>query len=281
MKITLITDSTCDIAPELLKEKGILFAPLKVLFKDQEFIDKIDLTNEAFYKMMKEAKELPTTSQVNPGEFYELFSNELAKGNDVIGIFLSSELSGTYNSAVVAKEMLGSERIHLVDSRTVSFALGLIVILLQEAIDSGADVKQVLDLARNLTSRSQLYGMLDTLENLKKGGRLSSGTAMIGKMLNLKPIIEVKEGIVNMAEKARGSRKGLSWMVEQVRAQYPDGKIPEIAIAHSNNLDKLQDIKQLILENFEVAKIYEIEIGTVVGTHAGEGAVGITYFKQA
>ena len=210
MKIKLITDSTCDIAPQILASKGIQFVPLKVLFKDKEYVDKIDLTNPEFYEMMRNSKELPTTSQVNPGEFHDVFESALKEGAEVIGIFLSSELSGTYNSAVIAKEMLGSDKIHLIDSRSVSFALGLMVLKMQQKIDDGADVSEVIQLATEMCASSQLYGMLDTLENLKKGGRLSSGTAMIGKMLNLKPIIEVKEGRVNVAEKARGSKKGLA-----------------------------------------------------------------------
>lgn len=279
MKITLITDSTCDLKPEFLANEGIPFAPLKVLFGEKEFVDKIDLTNAEFYEKMRSSKELPTTSQVNPGEFYELFSKELEAGNQVIGVFLSSELSGTYNSAVVAKEMLGNDNIFLIDSRTVSFALGLLVIRLKSKIDSGATAEEVIDYSKKLVGSSQLYGMLDTLENLKKGGRLSSGTAMIGKMLNLKPIIEVKEGVVNVAEKARGSRKGLTWMIEQLAKAYPNGKIDEMAVAHANSPEKVSDLKQLLLERFEIGTIHEIEIGSVVGTHAGEGAVGITYYK--
>ncbi len=280
MKITLITDSTCDLNPAYLKEQNIPFAPLKVLFKEREYIDKIDLTNPEFYALMRDSKELPTTSQVNPGEFFDLFTKEIEAGNQVLGIFLSSDLSGTYNSAVIAKEMVGSDNIHLIDSRTVSFALGFIIVRIKALIDSGADMASIKAYAKDMIEHNQLYGMLDTLENLKKGGRLSSGTAMIGKVLNLKPIIEVKDGLVNVAEKARGSRKGLSWMIDQLSANYPEGKIDEVAIAHANNLEKLKEIKQLLLEKFEITKIHEIEIGSVVGTHAGEGAVGLTFFKK-
>lgn len=280
MKIKLITDSTCDIAPQVLASKGIQFVPLKVLFKDKEYVDKIDLTNPEFYEMMRSSKELPTTSQVNPGEFYDVFESALKEGSEVVGLFLSSELSGTFNSAVIAKEMLGSDKIHLIDSRSVSFALGLMVLKTQQKIDDGASVSEVIQFASEMCANSQLYGMLDTLENLKKGGRLSSGTAMIGKMLNLKPIIEVKEGRVNVAEKARGSRKGLAWMIDQLAASYPDGQIDELAIAHANDLENLKDIKALLLEKFNIGTIHEIEIGSVVGTHTGQGAVGVTYFKK-
>lgn len=172
MKIKLITDSTCDLNPVLLAELDIQFAPLKVLFNDKEYVDKIDLTNPEFYSLMKQSKELPTTSQVNPGEFYDLFSQALQEGNKVIGLFLSSELSGTYNSAVIAKEMVGSEDIYLIDSRTTSFALGMMVHKLKQKIDSGANIEELLVFAQDMIDHNQLYGMLDTLDNLKKGGRL-------------------------------------------------------------------------------------------------------------
>ena len=279
MKITLITDSTCDLDPKFLESEGIQFAPLKVLFGEKEYVDKLDLTNPEFYELMRNSKELPTTSQVNPGEFYDLFSKAIEAGNQVVGIFLSSELSGTYNSAVVAKEMLGSEQIHLIDSRTVSFALGLMVSRIQKMIDAGVGLTDILKEADEMIEKSQLYGMLDTLENLKKGGRLSSGTAMIGKMLNLKPIIEVNEGLVNVAEKARGSKKGMAWMIDQLEKSYPEGEIKILGVAHANNKEKAAELKTLLLQRFKIDEIMDIEIGSVVGTHAGEGAVGITYFK--
>lgn len=279
MKITLITDSTCDLHPKFLEEQGIKFAPLKVLFGEKEYVDKVDLTNPEFYGIMRSSKDLPTTSQVNPGEFYELFSKEIEAGNIVLGIFLSSELSGTFNSAVVAKEMLENEHIHLIDSRTVSFALGLMVIEIKKMIDDGASIDQILEKSKAMIERSQLYGMLDTLENLKKGGRLSAGKAVIGNMLNLKPIIEVKEGIVNVAEKARGSKKGLAWMLEQLETAHPEKKIDEMAVAHANSPEKAAELIQLLKERFDIGSVHEIEIGSVVGTHAGEGAVGIAFFR--
>jgi DegV family protein with EDD domain len=137
----------------------------------------------------------------------------------------------------------------------------------------------ILKEADEMIEKSQLYGMLDTLENLKKGGRLSSGTAMIGKMLNLKPIIEVNEGLVNVAEKARGSKKGMAWMIDQLEKSYPEGEIKILGVAHANNKEKAAELKTLLLQRFKIDEIMDIEIGSVVGTHAGEGAVGITYFK--
>lgn len=280
MKITLITDSTCDIAPEELSAKGIKFAPLKVLFPDGEYVDKIDLTNAEFYGKMKASETLPSTSQVNPNEFHELFEAELKVGNHVVGLFLSSELSGTYQSAVIAKEMTSSENITLIDARTTSFGLGLLLNTLIGFVEQGLSVEEIVEAMNEKIAKTQLYGMLDTLENLKKGGRLSSSSAMIGKMLNLKPIIETKEGLVNMAAKVRGSKKGMNWMLNQLLEDYPEGKVDAIGIAHANNIEKLEEFRHLILKSIKVGTIYESEIGSVVGTHTGEGAVGLVYFKK-
>lgn len=279
MNITLITDSTCDISPEILKAKGVRFAPLKVLFQDGEYVDKYDLTNPEFYEKMKNSEVLPTTSQVNPNEFHELFVEELQKGNKIIGVFLSAELSGTYQSASIAKDMIGSDEIYLIDSKTTSFGLGLIVNKLLEYLHQDLEINEIIERISEKINNTQLYGMLDTLENLKKGGRLSSGSAIIGKMLNLKPIIETKDGLVGVASKARGSKKGLAWMLEQLESAYPDKHVQELGIAHANAPEKLKEFKEMILSRFTVDQIYESEIGSVVGTHTGEGAVGLVYFK--
>lgn len=279
MKITLVTDSTCDLSPEYLKDRNILFSPLKVLFEDGEYVDKIDLTNKEFYEKMNDASSLPTTSQVNPNEFHEIFEAEINKGNKVIGIFISSELSGTYNSAKIAKDMIQSEDIYLIDSRTASFGLGLLVNKVKDMIEEGLEISKILQTTQTLIDKQQLYGMLNTLDNLVKGGRLSQGSAIIGKMLNLKPIIQVEEGKVTLATKARGTKKGMQWMLGQLKEAYPQGDIDEISIAHANNMDKLKEFKELLLESFSVKKIHEVEIGSVVGAHVGENAVGLVYFR--
>lgn len=279
MNITLVTDSTCDLSPKDLEAKGIKMASLKVLFGENEFIDKVSLTNAEFYEKMKASPKLPTTSQVNPNEFVEIFEKELAKGNEVIGLFLSSELSGTYNAATIAKLMLESDKIHLIDSRTTSFGLGLLVHKAKAFIDEGKDCASVVEAMKSYIEKSQLYGMLDSLENLKKGGRLSGGAALIGNMLGLKPIIEVKEGIVNVANKARGTKKGMSWMLEKLSEHYPEGEIDELGLAYANDKEKLEQFKALVLSQFKVKTLYEIEIGSVVGTHTGEGAVGVAFYK--
>ena len=281
MKISLITDSTCDLSPEVLAKSGVEFAPLKVLFGETEYVDKVTISNSEFYEKMKVAKTLPTTSQVNPGEFHALFEEALKTSDYVLCLVVSSKLSGTYNSAVIAKEMIeDNEKIFIIDSATTSYALGLMVLMVQEKINSGADIVEVIQYANRLTEKSQIYCMLDTLENLKKGGRLSSGSALIGKMLNLKVIIEAKEGLVKVCEKARGEKKGYDWMMTQLSDSYPDGKIDILAIGHANSQKKLEEMKAQLNTKFKIDKIIEVEIGSVVGAHSAEGAVGVAYFKK-
>ncbi len=293
MAITLITDSTCDLSPQYLKERNIPFGSLKILFEETEYTDKVNITNAEFYAKMKQSKVLPSTSQVNPGEFETLFSQELAKGNQVLGIFISSDLSGTFNSAVMAKEVLtpskngeqkvdskGLPAITLVDSRTTSFGLGMLVKRAQDAIDAGETLEAIVAKLNLWIGKQQLYGMLDSLENLKKGGRLSAGSAMIGTLLSVKPIIEVKNGKVDVASKARGSKKGMAWMIEQLLAEYPDGQVGEIAIAYANDPEKAEEFKALLLSSVTPTAILDVEIGSVVGTHTGAGAVGLVYFKK-
>lgn len=281
MKIQLITDSTCDLSPEVLSSIGVEFAPLKVLFGDTEYIDKTGITNNEFYEKMRTSPALPTTSQVNPGEFHELFEKALIQHEYVVCMVVSSKLSGTYNSAVIAKEMLEEpERVFLIDTATTSYALGLMIQLVQEKIKSGADIVEVVKYANKLSEKSQIYCMLDTLENLKRGGRLSTGSALIGKMLNLKVIIEAKDGLVKVCEKARGDKKGYEWMIQQLSESFPDGHVDFLAIGHSHSQKKLEEIQSILKSRFVIDQITVIEIGSVVGVHAGEGAVGFAYFKN-
>lgn len=281
--IRLITDSTCDLTPETLSERGILSVPLTVLFGAEAYRDKIDLSTEGFYEKMRAERALPTTSQVNPGAFYEQFERCVDAGETVICVCLSSELSGTYASAVIAKDMLGDagQAVHLVDSRIVAFGLGLMVLKLQDAIDRGDALESILERAAHFSRDIRILGLLDTLENLKKGGRLSGGAAALGRFLGVKPIISVENGRVGMTDKVRGRKRGFRWMLERLKQQYPDGIIDEMAIAYAYDREAMLQLKMHLNDAFVIETLHEIEIGSVVGTHTGEGAVGIAFLEKA
>lgn len=278
MAIKIVTDSTCDLPQHLIKELGINIVPLKVLFGEEVYRDGIDLTNDEFYAKMAKHKELPTTAQVNPGEFIEEFTTHLDNGDEIIGIFISSKLSGTFGSAVMAKDQLGKGSIHLIDSLSASFGLGLLVIEGARMIRQGKSAGEIaarLDIAKE---NMPFYGIIDNLENLKKGGRLSSTGAFAGNLLGIKPIISLKDGSVVLPGKARGLKKAFAWVLEDAKSKADlNGKL--LCIAHASAPAELQEFKQLILKEFEPEEIVEFQIGSVIGTHTGAGCIGLSFLS--
>lgn len=278
MAIKIVTDSTCDLPQHLIKELGINIVPLKVLFGEEVYRDGIDLTNDEFYAKMAKHKELPTTAQVNPGEFIEEFTKHLDNGDEIIGIFISSKLSGTFSSAVMAKDQLGKGSIHLIDSLSASFGLGLLVIEGARMIRQGKSAGEIaarLDIAKE---NMPFYGIIDNLENLKKGGRLSSTGAFAGNLLGIKPIISLKDGSVVLTGKARGLKKAFALVLEDAKSKADlNGKL--LCIAHASAPAELQEFKQLILKEFEPEEIVEFQIGSVIGTHTGAGCIGLSFLS--
>lgn len=276
MAIRIVTDSTSDLPENLLAELGISFVPLKVLFGEDVFRDRIDLTHAEFYNKMSRHKQLPTTAQVNPGEFIEEFKKHLANGDEIIGIFISSKLSGTYSSAVMAKDSLKTEQIHLIDSKSASFGLGLMVIEAARMAQQGKSAPEIAAKIEGLVDQVPFYGIIDNLENLKKGGRLSSTGAFAGNLLGIKPIISLKDGGVIMAGKARGLKKAFAWVLEDIKNKEIDLNNKIIGIAHAAAPDDLADFKQIILAEYKPREIIEFEIGAVIGTHTGAGCIGLS-----
>lgn len=276
MAIKIVTDSTCDLPKQLIEELGINIVPLKVLFGEETYRDGMDLTNQEFYAKMSRHKELPTTAQVNPGEFLEEFNKHIGNGDEIIGIFISAKLSGTYSSAVMAKEQIGKGSISLVDSKSASFGLGLLVIEAARMVNQGKTAEEIVLWLEEAKERMPFYGIIDNLENLKKGGRLSSTGAFAGTLLGIKPIISLKDGVVVLPGKARGLKKAFAWVLEDAKSKGDlNGKL--ICIAHAAAPAELAEFKQLILKEFKPKEIIEFEIGSVIGTHTGAGCIGMSF----
>ena len=281
--IQIITDSTSDLILEQALAWNVKVMPITVHFGEAGYLDRASITAEEFYEKLAACGDaLPTTSQINPAEFSEAFESALDQGNDVIGIFISSELSGTYQSAVIAKELLDSDRIYLVDSRTTTFALGLLVRQAVKLRDEGLNAAQIAERLDKLALRLRLYAVVDTLKYLKLGGRISAATAFAGGLLSIKPVIAVEDGLVAMKGKARGSKQGnnlLRQLVEEcggIDFQKP------FALAYSGLSDKL--LQKYIDDSGELWQgnrqdLPYAMIGSVVGTHAGPGAVAVAFFE--
>lgn len=277
MAISIITDSTADIPKELLNKYKIIEMPLTVHFGEEEFKDRIDITEEQFYEKLVSSKELPSTSQVNPVAFEEVYKQELQKGNDIISIHISSELSGTYQSAVIARDSIGSEKISLVDSRSATLALGMVVLKAAELAEKGLTREKTVEQVEEYKNSVKILIMVDTLEYLKKGGRLSGTQAMIGGILNIKPILTIDNGKVVVVEKGRGVKKASKRIVEIMKEKGNNIADQTIGIVNAKSSEIVGDLKELIKTELGTEKYIEASVGSVIATHVGPGAFGVVF----
>lgn len=277
--VKIITDSTCDITLEEQKSMGITVVPLSVNFGEKSYKDGIQISREEFYNKLELAEELPTTSQVNPAEFEDAFREALKDGDDVVAICLSSELSGTYQSAVLAADMIESEKLYLVDTGTVTLGLAL---LIKEAVklrDAGHNGKEIATRIQETSKRVQILAVIDTLKYLKMGGRLSATSAMVGSFLGIHPILKVQEGKILPIGKVRSIKAGIRKLKEYLEEEGVDYTYG-FAFGHSNATDKLEHCMEYMTPYVDTKDFIICNIGSVVGTHAGPGVVGIAFITK-
>jgi DegV family protein with EDD domain len=277
--IRIVTDSTSDIPVKKGEEMGVTVVPLTIRFGEDTYRDGLDLTIPDFYKKLAEAETLPTSSQVNPGEFTALFSKFIEEGDEIVGLFISSDMSGTYQSAEVAREIVDKDRIHLIDSRTTTFGLGLLV---HEAVryrNEGKSAAEIAELLRGLTKRTRLLAVLDTLKYLKMGGRISSTTAFVGGLLGINPVIAIIDGKVESIGKGRGRKTGMNIILDNVTKDPPDFD-HYVCFGHSNTPEHLEETIEFFSEQLNVHDYLIGEIGLTVGTHVGPGGAGISYIAK-
>lgn len=275
MKIKIITDSTADLTPEIIRKYDIDVLPLIVNFEDRSYVDGIEISPSQFYEKMRHSKKLPTTSQVPMQIFTEAYEKHLAEYDHIVGIFLSSVLSGTFQTALIMAEKSKKERIHLIDSGEVTLSLGLLVLEAAKKNAQQPDIEELLSHIRGLIPRIRLRAIVGSLDNLKKGGRLSAASAMLATALAIKPIIHTKEGLVDVIHKARGEKNALKWLLDDF-AQGADLSYG-IVIGHSACAEKAQLLREEVLSRSGISAEILTELGAVVGTHAGEGCFGLAY----
>jgi DegV family protein with EDD domain len=279
MAIRIITDSTSDLPLERQEELGIEIVPLSVRFGSEEYIDGVTLTKQEFYKKLTECDELPTTAQVNPDQFTKVFQKHLDAGDEVIGIFISGKLSGTYQSADIAKNILGSEKIHVIDSLNVTFGLALLVYEAVKMRDKGFSAQEICDGIYDLIKRLKFYIILDTLKYLKMGGRLSSSAAFMGTMLHIKPIISLVDGAVSVVEKKKGQKAAVEWLMQNIDQLRPDPDC-EVVFGGSAAPEFVALVQNALKERGKVKSGKMVEMGAVVGTHAGPGSAGLAFIAE-
>ena len=279
-KVVVVTDSTGYIPENLLKELDVRVIPLHVIFGDKVYKDNVDLKSDDFYPMLKQAKNLPTTSQPSPKEFMDLYKPILDKGDKIISIHISSGISGTINSAYQAKEMLGSQDIEIVDSKSAGMALGFVAVVTARLAKKNASLKECKALAEKAAENSNVYFMVNTLEYLHKGGRIGGASAVLGSALDLKPILYFKDGKIESYEKVRTKKKAINRIIEISKEKIGSTKPLHIAILQVEAEEDAEYVKAELEKIYKPGEIEDLLItglSPVIGTHTGPGVIAICY----
>ena len=279
MKTRIIVDSTADLVPSIKQRLHIV--PLTLRFGDEEYIDGITIDHKTFYEKLIECNVLPTTSQATPDSFAKEFEKAKQDGEEAVVITLSSAFSGTYQSALIAAE--DYENVYVVDSGSAAMGSGILIELALSLLDEGKTAKELADILEEEKNKIVVVALVDTLEYLKKGGRISKTLAFAGGVLNIKPVLSVIGGEINMLGKARGSKMGNNLLVEEINKTGGIDFSRPVLLGYSGISDALLlkyiEDSRYIWEG-KLKEVRYTSVGSVIGTHAGPGAVVVAFFKN-
>ncbi|BBB49738.1 DegV family protein [Pelolinea submarina] len=274
-KIAFITDSTAYLSPEFVQEHDISIIPLNLHWDENTYRDGVTITPHEFYNMLDASKSIPSTSQPTYGEF-EVLMKDLAEKNDaVVAVLISSGISGTVDSALMAQKHLSKYAIEVVDSKLTSAGLALLVKALVQARAKGAEAKQLVELAERIIATAGIFFMVDTLKYLHKGGRIGGASRYLGGALDIKPILYLnQEGKIDALEKVRTKKKALQRLMD-LAVEKADGKKAYVGIIHAQAPEEAKAIQMALSERMKYAEMETYELSPVIGTHVGPGTVGI------
>ena len=276
-RIRVVTDSACDVPEEIARRLNIDIVSLSIRFGDEEFTDRVDLSPEAFWAKCKASKTLPETAAPSPGAFQAAYERAIADSRDgVIVLTLSALLSATNQSAVLGAEAVTDKLpVRVVDTKAVSMAQGLLVIDVAEMAVTGADLEQLVAHAESLVAKVGVVAMLDTLEHLIKGGRVGGARALLGQVLSIKPLLELKDGVVAEAGRQRTRSKALVAIAEVARSHAP---LKRLALVHGAS-SEVANLESLVKDVSTQNPIIVTDMGPVVGTHGGPGIIGLCWIE--
>ena len=279
MKTRIIVDSTADLLPAV--KNRVYTVPLTVRFGNEEFIDGVTIDSKSFYEKLIECDALPSTSQATPDGFIQQFEAAKQAGEAVVVITLSATLSGTYQSAMIAAQ--DYEEVYVVDSASAAIGSGILVELALKLVDEGKTAREIAEILEEKKKKVIVVALVDTLEYLKKGGRISGAVAFAGGLLNIKPVLAIADGEISMLGKARGSKMGNNLLVQEIeKAGGIDFTCPVLlgytGISDALLLKYIDDSRPIWEGN--LAEVRYTVIGSVIGTHAGPGAVAVAFFKN-
>ncbi len=278
-KVAVVTDSTAYLPQECLQQYYISVTPLSVIWGEQVSLDGVDIQPEEFYNRLADSKVMPTTSQATPAAMLRTFQSLLEQGYDVLGVFVASKISGTFQSSLQARDMIAgaSENIKVIDSLQTTMALGWPVLTTARAAQAGETLAACQRIAQYACQNSGVLFVVETLEFLRRGGRISGTQAMAGMILNIKPILELRDGRIESVEKIRTKSKAIQHMID-LAGERINGRTPvRIAVTHANSETDAASLIELARKRFDPIETVVSPLSPVIGTHAGPGTVALNY----
>lgn len=276
-KIKIITDSTADLSKEVYEKYDIEVLPLLINFGDESYLDGVEINSNEVFEKIKNGSLLPTTAQVTPNRFTEAYNKYLGEGYKIISIHMSSVMSGTYQSACIAKEMLESQDIIVIDSQNVTAALGILVLKAVKLKEKGYDITKMEEELNNIKSKVKLSVHFDSLEYLVRGGRISKTAGIVGGMLGIKLILEIKDGIMSVKDKVRGNKKSIKKIINDLEGINLDDEVPVILI-DVNNVEIKEALRTYMKDNS--IDFIECPVGATVSIHSGPGCCGLVFLSK-
>lgn len=276
--IRIITDSLCDLTMEHAKKLNIDILPLTVRFGEQDYKCGIELSNEEFYEKLETSSDNPSTAAVNPYEFEEKFKSYIDNGDDVVAILFSKHMSATYQSASIAAGNVDSDRLHLIDCENGAMGQALLIETAVAMRDKGLSADEITEKITELLPKTKTYIVIDTMEYLKRGGRISKSAALIGGLMKLHPVLQVIADGAKPVDKVKGKKSCNTWFIHKLQEAPADTNYP-IVIGHSNAPQRAEAFQEQLREAGIKNKMITTCIGPVVGTHIGPNSLGIGYIE--
>ncbi|NLK94820.1 MAG: DegV family protein [Clostridiales bacterium] len=282
MSVKIVTDSTSYLPEEYINEYDISVVSLNVLLNGKSYRE-VELTNEIFYREMSDSSEIPTSSQPSVEEILKCFKDIAKSGNDIVGVFISSKMSGTYSTAHLVKEMVLEEyperKIEIIDSTTNCMEMGYQVLQGARAAKEGKDIKEVVSIINETINCSRFLFTPETLKYLKKGGRIGGASALFGTILKINPILTVENGVTTVFDKVRTKKKAIEVMVNKVMLDLREKGIEEVIVHHINCIEEGRVLANLLKEKLNL-DVKVQSIGPIIGLHVGPGSIGIAYYTK-
>jgi DegV family protein with EDD domain len=276
--VHIVTDSACDLTDQLVKEHGVIVVPLTIRFGTEEFEDRRQLSPAEFWDRCRGKGDLPQTAAPSPGAFQAAFSQAVDEGADaVLCLTISSKVSGTYASAKTAADSFSAAPVRVVDTYSLTMGQGLLVIAAAEEAAAGASIDDIVSATEDRIPRTRIYGVLGGLEHLQRGGRIGGARALLGSLLNIKPVIQLKDGEVAEESKQRTRARAIAYLIDKVKADAP---LERVALA-DGACDDITAVTAKLEDLATEHPLLSVDLGPVVGTHAGPNTVGICYIIPA